>query len=82
MTTADQFDSVLLPPGRTSTIIDQRCRTWRRCKGCLRHYLTETNPLVCPRRRLAWGAKPGIELSNDLHHEPEPRSGEGEGPRS
>lgn len=61
MTTADEYDSVLLPPDRTSTIIDQQARTWTRCKGCKRHYLSETNPLWCPRCKLEWGAEPKRE---------------------
>jgi ribosomal protein S27E len=77
MITADEYDSVQLPADRTGTIIDQQARTWSRCNGCGRHYLTEAYPISCPRCKLEYGAAArvlacadcGTEIDRNDNHE-------------
>lgn len=79
MLIADEYDSVQLPPDRTGTILDQQARTWSRCNQCERHYLTEINPIACPRCHLEYGAPPvkrhlvcadcGAEIGYEDKHE-------------
>jgi len=70
MTTADEFDSVQLPSDRSSIVIDQRARTWRRCNSCSRHYLTESYSGACPRCKLVFGARPvRVPTAEELGYE-------------
>jgi len=58
VTYANEQDGVELPLDRSSLLIDQVGRTWRRCNQCLLHYLTERHQSRCPKCRLDWGAVP------------------------
>lgn len=54
----NEFGGALLPSHRESVIIDHMARTWRRCRQCKRHYLTERWPIECPACKLGFGKEP------------------------